>query len=566
MLPTLHRLLSQPALAALLLAACGGGGGDSGQPVVDPPAVDTPLPGVLASAASPVAAGCTGGRSSGTVFVDAEAEPWVAASPLDATHLVGVWQQDRASDGGARALVSAVSTDGGRSWSRSLQPLTRCGGAAAGTPGDHERGSDPWVDIAADGTVFMMGLVFSGSSFSPASANQMLVQRSTDGGRSWGPPVSLQRDQSAGFNDKNTLTADPTDARYVYAVWDRLDAAGNGPTLLARSIDGGLNWLPTEVIYRPSVAGGVSQTIANRIVVLTDGPERGVLVNAFTQIDTVGGNSITTLRVQRSTDHGASWAAPVTVADLRAIGTTDPATGQAVRDGAIIPSVATGAGGALWLAWQDARFSGGLRDAIAVSRSSDGGRSWSVPLAVNRDPAVAAFTPTLRVRADGSVGLLHFDLRSNTADAATLLADLWLLTTRDGISWTETAVTRGFDLAWAPSVTGGYFLGDYQGLASAGSTWLPLVVLPGKSAANRSDVWAMRLEAGAAAAQASATVHTARAEAVQALGLGLSDTAFSRARSAAIGQAMGWRIPGWSQRVGQAAGPPPKWPDQAGAR
>ena len=315
-----------------------------------------------------------------------------------------------------------------------------------------------------------------------------------------------------------------------------------------------LSWLPAEVIYRPAVAGGVSQTIGNRIVVITDGAERGVLVNAFTQINTLGGNSSATLRVQRSTDHGATWGAPVTVADHRAVGTTDPASGQAVRDGAIIPSLATGAGGVLWLAWQDARFSGGLRDAIAVSRSTDGGRSWSAPLAVNRDPAVAAFTPTLRVRADGSVGLLHFDLRSNTADAATLLADLWLLTSRDGLSWTETAVARGFDLAWAPSVTGGYFLGDYQGLASAGATWLPLVVLPGQSAANRSDVWAMRLEAGAAAAQAGAAGHAARAESPQALAW-RGDAVFRAAHSAAITRAMSWRIPGWAQRLGQRAAP-----------
>ena len=249
--------------------------------------------------------------------------------------------------------------------------------------------------------------------------------------------------------------------------------------LLLAACGGGGGDSGQPVVDLPAVAGGVSQTSGNRLVVITDGAERGVLVNAFTQIDTVGGSSSATLRVQRSTDHGATWGAPVTVADHRAVGTTDPVSGRAVRDGAIIPSLATGTSGVLWLDWQDARFSAGLRDAIAVSRSTDGGRSWSAPLAVNRDPAVAAFTPTLRVRADGSVGLLHFDLRSNTADAATLLADLWLLTSRDGLSWTETAVARGFDLAWAPSVTGGYFLGDYQGLASAGATWLPLVVLPG---------------------------------------------------------------------------------------
>ena len=571
----LQRRTAKPSWAALLLlAACGGGGGgggngggDGGLPASPVPVpVAPPPPGVVASATSPVAAGCTGGRSSGTVYVDAEAEPWVTVSPLDANHLVGVWQQDRASDGGARALVSAVSTDGGRSWVRSLLPLSRCGGAAPGTPGDHERVSDPWVDFGADGTVYLMGLAFSGNSFAADAANQMLVLRSTDGGRHWGPPTSLQRDQSQAFNDKNSLTADPTDARYVYAVWDRLDGASNGPTLLARSIDGGLSWLPAQAIYSPAVAGGVSQTLGNRIVVIGDGAERGVLVNAFTQIDSVAGRSSSTLRVQRSSDHGATWSAPVWVADLLPVGTTDPATGLAVRDGALIPSVASGGGGVLWLAWQDARFSGGARDAIAVSRSGDGGRSWSAPLAVNHDPAVAAFTPTLRVRADGSVGLMHFDLRSNTSDASTLLADLWLLTSRDGLTWTETAVTRGFDLARVPTVTGGYFLGDYQGLASAGNTWLPLVVLPGNSAANRSDVYAMRLEAGAAAAQAGATVHAARAEIAQALATG--HASFSQSRSAAIGRAMGWRIPGWAQRVegGQPGAPPPGQPAQAGAR
>ncbi len=543
-----YRSLVCAGAAGLLLAACGGGAGDVGSA---PPSVDILPPGVRVSAASPVAAGCNGGRTGGTVYEDAEAEPWLAVSPLNGDHLVGVWQQDRASDGGARALVSAVSTDGGRSWTRSLLPMSRCGGAASGSAGDHERASDPWVDFAADGTVYLMGLAFSGSSFSAGSVNEMLVSRSTDGGRSWGAPVSLQRDQAQAFNDKNSLTADPTDPRWVYAVWDRLDPAGNGPTLLARSADAGLSWQPARVIYTPVAPGGVSQTIGNRIVVITAGAERGVLLNAFTQIDTVAGQSSARVRVQRSTDQGSTWDAPITVADLRSVGTRDPVTARAVRDGALLPSIASSANGMLWLAWQDARFSGGLRDAIAVSRSSDGGRSWSTPLAVNRDPAVAAFTPALRTLDDGRVGLMHFDLRSNTADAGSLLADLWLLTSRDGLVWTETALTRGFDLAWAPTVTGGYFVGDYHGLVSAGNTWLPLVVLPGRSASNRSDVHAMRLDAAAAGPQAGAAVFAARAEAAQAQAG--ADRSGMQARSAAIARAMEARLPGWAARVGQTA-------------
>jgi hypothetical protein len=51
----------------------------------------------------------------------------------------------------------------------------------------------------------------------------MLVARSRDGGRIWGPITTLIQDpQDVAFNDKNTLTADPTNSRFAYAVWDRL--------------------------------------------------------------------------------------------------------------------------------------------------------------------------------------------------------------------------------------------------------------------------------------------------------------------------------------------------------
>ena len=532
--------------AIALLAACGGGGG--GDPTTPPPDPATTVTRVVASGPTLVAPGCTGGRTSGTVFVGAEVEPFVAVSPVQPERLVGTWQQDRASDGGARALATAVSVDGGRSWQRALHPMSRCGGAAAGTPGDHERASDPWVDIGPTGTVFMMGLAFSGANFTPGSSNAMLVQRSLDGGQRWSEPVAVQSDGATHFNDKNTLTADPTDARFVYAVWDRLDSDGHGPTVLARSTDGGARWEPTRAIHAPQVPGGISQTIANRVVVLTDGPERGLLVNVFIQIDTVGTLSTNTVRAMRSTDQGLTWSAPVTVAEQRSVGTRDPDTGERVRDGAIVPTVAAGPGGQLWLAWQDARFSNGARDAIALSRSADGGRSWSPPVAVNRNAEVAAFTPTLHVRADGTVGLMHFDLRSNTTDRSTLRADLWLLSSRDGITWTETALERGFDLQRAPSAAGGLFLGDYHGLVSAQGAFLGFASVPGPDSSNPTEVVALRTT-GPAGARFSARPGRAG-------GLSAADrTRLDRAASDATARWMEQRLPGWAARVQRAGGP-----------
>lgn len=561
-MPDLLRLdrhpASAPRRAALnglvllaLLASCGGGSDAPGPDVVVPPPAPA-LPGVRVSAASPVAAGCNGGRTGGTLFVNAEVEPMVAVSPADPELLLGAWQQDRASDGGARALVSALSRDGGRTWSRTLHPLSRCGGALPGSNGDYERSTDPWVDIGPDGTLHLMALSFSGGALQAGSSSAMLAMRSTDGGLSWSAPAVLVRDGDTLFNDKNALTVDRTDARYVYAVWDRLDRVGNGPTLLARSVDAGASWEPAREIYVPRVSGGVSQTIGNRVVAIEAGPERGMLVNVFTQIDSTGGSSQALVRVVRSSDKGLTWQAPVTVAEHRGIGTRDPETGSSIRDGGIIPSIAAGIDGRLWVAWQDARFSGGARDAIAVSRSDDGGRSWSAPVAANRDPGVAAFTPVLAPLPDGRVALLHHDLRSNTADRNTLPVDLWLLSSRDGTAWAETAVTRGHDINSAPLASGGRFLGDYQGLAAGGATLLALAALPTPEAGNPTEIVAVRLAAPASAqATTAGEGRAARAEA----GAAPDEAAFARARSDAIARAMEERLPGWRARVGVGTSP-----------
>ena len=46
--------------------------------------------------------------------------------------------------------------------------------------------------------------------------NAIIVSRSTDGGRTWSAATTLRRDTGAFGNDKESITADPTDARYVY--------------------------------------------------------------------------------------------------------------------------------------------------------------------------------------------------------------------------------------------------------------------------------------------------------------------------------------------------------------
>jgi hypothetical protein len=248
--------------------------------------------------------------------------------------------------------------------------------------------------------------------------------------------------------------------------------------------------------------------------------------------------------VARSADKGANWSAPVFINSLQPVGAKDPQTGKAIRDGAIIPSIAAAPDGSAWVVWQDARFSGGLRDAIAISRSIDGGQTWSTPLAINRASASTAFTPAITVRADGLLGVLHYDLRADTSDPSTLLASAWLLTSRDGATWVETPVLGPFDMALAPDARG-LFLGDYIGLASAGTTFLPLLTSAAANVGNRTDIVALRIE------PASASATSLRARALSARAPTAAEQArWREATHAATVRAMEHRVPGWAQRVG----------------
>lgn len=470
------------ALACLVLLACGGGGEMPAAP--SPMTPVGPLPKLRASSeASPLASQCAGAQT-GVLIHNAEVEPYLAVNPVNPQNLIAVWQQDRWANGGAQGQIAAVSHDGGASWRLGSAAFSRCTGGNAGNGGDYQRVSDPWVSFAPNGVVYQAALSFTGDAGAPGSSNAMLVSRSVDSGASWSAPITLIRDGADAFNDKETLTADPSDARYAYVVWDRLEGDTAGPSYFARTVDGGVSWQPARVIYNP---GSRSQTIGNQIVVLGDGS----LLNVFTQIDYSGNSSFAFIAAIRSRDHGDNWSAPVTIGELRSVGARDPETQKRIRDGSLLPVVAAGPGNSVNVAWQDARFGDGLRDGIVLSRSSDGGASWSAPQRINSLPSTQAFTPSIHVRADGVIGISYFDLRSNTADRSTLLTEHWLARSADGVNWSETRLSGPFNLAIAPD-SGGYFIGDYHGLNSADSDFLALFVQTTGNSSNASDVFLVR--------------------------------------------------------------------------
>ena len=445
-------------------------------------------PELKASAASPFTAGCDRETSSGTNYVNAEVEPSLALHPLDGDRMVGVWQQDRWSNGSSRGVMSATSTNGGQSWTRRPIPFSRCGGGTIANGGDFARVSNPWVAYGHDGVVHAVGLASSGAIFTTRSDNAIVASRSLDGGLSWSHPVALIRDGGGFFNDKVAVTADPQQAGRVYAVWDRLVAGDNGgPTYLARSLDSGAHWQAARPIYDP---GPRSQTISNVIVVLRDGS----LVCMFVQIDYAGEEYDARIAVVRSYDKGDTWTTPTTGAALQSVGTRDPNSGVPVRDQAIIPQIAAAPNGAVYVVWQDGRFTGGAYDAIAISRSLDGGANWTPPRRVSAPAGVAAFNPAVHVRRDGMIGVSYYDFRSDGI-AATLMTDTWLAHSSDGgATWTDTRIADPFDIAMAPRTSapfdGGYFLGDYQTLTSREDVFVPFFAKANNAnTANRTDIF-----------------------------------------------------------------------------
>jgi hypothetical protein len=228
------------------------------------------------------------------------------------------------------------------------------------------------------------------------------------------------------------------------------------------------------------------QSIANVIVVAPD----GTLYDFFTLITGTGPNNGPqstaphgfAVAFIKSTDAGDTWTEPQIVDKMDIVTVTDPNTGQPLRtaDFDAIPAVDP-VTGQLYVVWQDARDTTGPNGKGAYSRilfttSTNGGDNWSDPVVVSNSPAgISAFLPAIAVASNGTVGLTYYDFRTLAPDNTTTLpTDIWFKSAPAGGSLAaaaESHVTGPFNFLAAPNA-GGFFLGDYEGLATAGTAFV----------------------------------------------------------------------------------------------
>src|SRR5881409_2950405 len=71
----------------------------------------------------------------GNQLRNTELEPWVAVNPTNPLNIIGVYQQDRYTFGGARGLAAAVTHNGGATWSSTYPHFSACAGGTEANGG-----------------------------------------------------------------------------------------------------------------------------------------------------------------------------------------------------------------------------------------------------------------------------------------------------------------------------------------------------------------------------------------------------------------------------------------------
>ncbi|MFB7102297.1 sialidase family protein [Streptomyces hydrogenans] len=406
-----------------------------------------------------------------------ETEPWVATDPTDPDNLAVVWQQDRHAWGSSRGIMLSTSHDGGRQWStRPLPGFAPCTDVIG-------RVTNPYASFGSDGTLYASVTMIG-------TRSSVWVTKSADAGDTWSAPVALVDDDRTVIHDKQATTVDPRNPGRVYAVWNRRTLAEDKhDLLLATSTDGGTTWAPARSIYRPATTAG---TVGSQVLVQRDG---SLLIVFFESDHPIGGAPTPPLPEQikaiRSTDGGATWSAPVVIADHKVNVPVLPGTTKQLIAPGMVPDVALDpVTGTVYAVWGDASLGTG-GSAVALSASYDRGRTWTTPRKVNGTPDTAlggtgqAFLPQVDVHPNGTVAVSYQDFRDDTADVTSTLTSSWIATCRSWScatspsGWSErrlSAPVAGIE-GVSPSF-GGPFIGTYSGLAHDDDSFLAVQVEP----------------------------------------------------------------------------------------
>ncbi len=265
-----------------------------------------------------------------------------------------------------------------------------------------------WIDNSTS-SAFNGHLYDAWTTFGGSNDGQIGVSRSADDGLTWSSVVHVSAAANAlGHNQGVNIKTGPNGEVYVvWAIYDNSSADENA-LAMARSLDGGVTWLP-----------------AARII-----------------------NNIRGIRVHHVTENMRVNSFPSVAVDL--------------SDG--------DNRGNIYVVWSNVNTPGvntGSGVEVYLIKSSDKGLTWSTPLKVNTDPLGTNkqhYLPWITCDpANGNVAVVFYDNRNATPTQA----EAWCSVSTDGAqTFTDFAVSDvAFTPSPIPSLATGY-MGDYLSIAA----------------------------------------------------------------------------------------------------
>jgi hypothetical protein len=378
-----------------------------------------------------------------------QTEPFITRHPVNGSILFVSANTINSSNGFISEGIY-VTTNRGASW----RGTDTCNGQLITA----HRG-DPAIAIDRNGVFILTRLGNSPGGYS---------HNSVDNGLNW----ATQRTISTNDQDRGALNTDifPPSANYgrTYAAWVRFVGA-NPPVFFSFSDNSGSNWSAPAQINAPNQRGqGAEITISatGRVNVCWAAVTS---TSPFTE-DFVG--------FATSTNGGANWTVSENAFDVNGIQGTFPQKGN-IRVNGLPKIDVDKSGGARngWIytvTTQRNLAPAGSDPDIILRRSTDNGQSWSAGIRVNRDPlnnGKVQFFPAIHVDDGGGVNILYYDDRTTTSDSANVFLSR---STDGGTSWSDYRVgNRNF----RPTPIGGLgqgYQGDNISMTSLGDSLWPV--------------------------------------------------------------------------------------------
>lgn len=352
--------------------------------------------------------------------------------------IIAAYQVGRIFDGGACAIGFSTSTNNGASWTSGLLP----GITKWHQGGTNDRATDSAVAYDARHNVWLVSsltLLEAGG----VHGNAVVTSRSTDGGLTWGGPVTTA---TGGDLDKNWIVCDNTASSPFYGnCYTQWDDHGAGNLLqMNRSSDGGLTW-SAPATNGTGVIGGQPVVHPNGTVIVPIDNANETAVGAFT-----------------STNGGASWSAVTTITKIK-----HHTAAGGLREGPL-PSAEIDGAGTVYIAWADCRFRRGCKaNDIVFTRSLNAtGTSWSAITRVPIDATTSGidhFIPGLAVNkattgAAAQLGLTYYFYPKGSVQ----LGVGFTSSANAGSTWsTPQTILSGMASTWAANTSQGRMVGDY---------------------------------------------------------------------------------------------------------